>query len=155
MVVFSYPFIYAVHSNRNICRWERLIRTYRTPIIAAALVIVALLNGCSTVLYRTDPKLIGYSEQGIASFYSMKFMFRKTSSGERLNQLALTAAHKTLPFGTKVRVTNIKNQQSVIVRINDRGPFIKGRIIDLTRHAFSRIASTSTGIIKVKIEVIQ
>ncbi|NNK95173.1 MAG: septal ring lytic transglycosylase RlpA family protein [Desulfobacterales bacterium] len=84
----------------------------------------------------------------------MKFLFRKTASGEHFNQFALTAAHKTLPFGTKVRITNLSNNKSVIVRINDRGPFVKGRVIDLTRYAFSTIANTDSGVIKVRIEVI-
>jgi rare lipoprotein A len=84
----------------------------------------------------------------------MKFQFRRTSSGEHFNQLASTAAHKTLPFGTKVQVTNLKNNQSVVVKINDRGPFMEDRIIDLTRYAFSRIGDTDTGILDVKIEVI-
>jgi len=83
----------------------------------------------------------------------MKFQFRKTSSGDRFNQLALTAAHRSLPFGTKVRVTNLINNRSVTVKINDRGPFIEGRIIDLTRYAFSKIGDTEQGLIKVKIEV--
>ena len=103
---------------------------------------MAILSGCAQVPYKTDPKLIGYKEHGIASFYSIKYQFRKTSSGERFNQLALTAAHRTLPFGTRVRVTNLKNNRSVVVKINDRGPFIDGRIIDLTRNAFSRIGNT-------------
>ena len=119
-----------------------------------AFLIVTILTGCATVPYKTDPKLIGYKEQGIASFYSLKYQFRKTSSGERFNQLALTAAHGTLPFGTKVRVTNLHDNRSVIVKINDRGPFIDGRIIDLTRNAFSKIGSTEQGLIEVSIEVV-
>jgi len=83
----------------------------------------------------------------------MKFQFRKTSSGDRFNQLALTAAHRSLPFGTKVRVTNLVNNRSVTVKINDRGPYIEGRIIDLTRYAFSKIGDTEQGLIKVKLEV--
>lgn len=83
----------------------------------------------------------------------MKFQFRKTSSGDRFNQLALTAAHRSLPFGTKVRVTNLVNNRSVTVKINDRGPFIEGRIIDLTRYAFSKIGDTEQGLIRVKLEV--
>lgn len=85
----------------------------------------------------------------------MKYQFRKTASGERFNQFSKTAAHKTLPFGAKVKVTNIKNGKSVVVKINDRGPFVKGRIIDLTRSAFSRIGDTGSGVIHVKIEVIK
>ena len=122
--------------------------------IALSVVILTSISSCSTVQYKTDPELIGYTEHGIASFYAMKFQFRKTSSGEHFNQLALTAAHRSLPFGTKVRVTNLVNNRSVTVKINDRGPFIEGRIIDLTRYAFSKIGDTEQGLIKVKIEVI-
>ncbi len=85
----------------------------------------------------------------------MKFQFRKTASGERFNQLARTAAHKRLPFGTKVRVTNRANGKSVVVKINDRGPFVKGRVIDLTSSAFSKIAKKRTGVVDVKLQVIQ
>ena len=116
--------------------------------------ILSFIFGCTTVHYNTDPALVGYTEQGVASFYSLKYQFRRTSSGERFNQLALTAAHRTLPFGTKVRVTNLKTNRSVVVKINDRGPFVDGRIIDLTRYAFSKIGDTKQGLLKVKIEVI-
>jgi len=119
-----------------------------------SITFLTTLLGCSTVQYKSAPHLIGYTEDGQASYYSMKFQFRSTSSGERFNQLALTAAHRTLPFGTIVRVTNLKNHQSVVVKINDRGPFIDGRIIDLSRYAFSKIGKTDSGILDVKIEVI-
>jgi len=133
-----------------------LIRLKFRPslLIALSALILTIISSCSTVQYKTDPKLIGYAEHGIASFYAMKFQFRKTSSGDRFNQLALTAAHRSLPFGTKVRVTNLVNKRSVTVKINDRGPFIEGRIIDLTRYAFSKIGDTEQGLIKVKLEVI-
>ena len=126
------------------------------PLLLVALSIIFFIafSGCSTVQYKSDPQLIGYTDHGKASYYAMKFQFRETSSGEYFNQLALTGAHRTLPFGTKVRVTNTKNNQSVIVKINDRGPFVNGRIIDLSRYAFSKIGNTDSGIINVKIEVI-
>lgn len=131
-----------------------LLYNFRPPLlIVLSVVILTSISSCSTVQYKTDPELIGYTEHGIASFYAMKFQFRKTSSGDRFNQLALTAAHRSLPFGTKVRVTNLVNNRSVTVKINDRGPFIEGRIIDLTRYAFSKIGDTEQGLIKVKIEV--
>lgn len=131
-----------------------LLYNFRPPLlIVLSVVILTSISSCSTVQYKTDPELIGYTEHGIASFYAMKFQFRKTSSGDRFNQLALTAAHRSLPFGTKVRVTNLVNNRSVTVKINDRGPFIEGRIIDLTRYAFSKIGDTERGLIKVKLEV--
>jgi rare lipoprotein A len=98
--------------------------------------------------------MAGYQESGKASYYAMKYQNRKTASGERFDQWSNTAAHKKLPFGTRVRVTNIKNGKSVVVRINDRGPFVKGRIIDLSRSAFSSIGDLKSGVIKVRIEVI-
>ena len=67
----------------------------------------------------------------------------------------MTAAHKTLPFGTKVRVTNLSNGKSVVVKINDRGPFIKGRVIDLSHAAFSAIENVSRGVAKVKLEILK
>ncbi len=85
----------------------------------------------------------------------MKYQASRTASDERFNQAATTAAHKTLPFGTGIRVTNLKNEKSVEVRINDRGPFVGDRIIDLFRSAFSKIGDLSLGVIEVKIEVIR
>ncbi len=123
--------------------------------IVCLLPVVFLLSSCATISPKSSPKLIGHTEYGKASYYAMKFQFRKTASGERFNQYSLTAAHKKLPFGTRVRVTNLKNSSSVIVKINDRGPFIKGRIIDLSRTAFDAIANLDSGVIRVKIEVVE
>lgn len=116
--------------------------------------IALLLPSCSGIAKKNDAKGSGYKESGKASFYAMKFQSRKTASGEIFDQSASTAAHKSLPFGTVVKVTNVKNDKSVIVRINDRGPFVRGRIIDLSRSAFSKIGNTSEGVIDVKLEVL-
>ena len=124
-------------------------------IIALVLISLSFLQGCGRYKpYKPHPELIGFTETGIASHYALKFQFRRTASGERFNNLAMTAAHKTLPFGTKLCVTNIKSGKSVTVIINDRGPFIKGRIIDLTRAAFSKVENLNKGTAKVLIEVI-
>ncbi|RRD38254.1 septal ring lytic transglycosylase RlpA family protein [Leptotrichia sp. OH3620_COT-345] len=96
-----------------------------------------------------------YFQTGIASFYGGKWHGRKTANGEIFDTYKLTAAHKTLPFGTRVRVTNVNNGKSVVVRINNRGPYAKGRIIDLSQAAFSKIASLSKGIVKVKLEIMK
>jgi rare lipoprotein A len=85
----------------------------------------------------------GYRQRGIASWYGNKFHGRKTSSGEPYNMYAMTAAHKTLPIPTYLRVTNLNNGRSIIVRVNDRGPFVKNRIIDL-----SYVAARKLGIIR-------
>ncbi|MGH6859189.1 MAG: septal ring lytic transglycosylase RlpA family protein [Phyllobacterium sp.] len=79
---------------------------------------------------------------GRASWYALH---SRTASGERMNPSALTAAHRTLPFGSKVKVTNQRNGKSIVVRINDRGPFIKGRVIDLSKAAANRLGFVSAG----------
>ena len=91
----------------------------------------------------------------MASYYARKFQSRKTASGERLDNNSMTAAHRSLPFGTEVLVKNLANGKSVRVRINDRGPFVRGRIIDLTRAAFSRIASIDKGVVEVEIRALK
>jgi len=91
---------------------------------------------------------------GEASFYSDALQGRATASGEPYDKDKITAAHRTLEFGTRVRVTNVANSQSIIVEINDRGPFVDGRIIDLSRASFSRIADTDLGVVDVRIEVL-
>lgn len=87
--------------------------------------------------------------EGLASYY---WHGQKTANGERFNPSAMTAAHRTLPFGTRVRVTNARNGKSVTVRINDRGPFIRGRVIDLSRAAFARIAPLKAGVVRVRVD---
>ena len=129
-------------------------KTFQVLSIITLIPVLTAFLGCSRVQYVSDPQLIGYMEYGQASYYAMKYQFRRTSSGEHFNQLSSTGAHRTLPFGTKVKVTNLKNNKSVVVKINDRGPFIDGRIIDLSRYAFSEIGNTDSGLLDVKIEVI-
>jgi rare lipoprotein A len=90
--------------------------------------------------------------RGHASFYSHG---TKTASGERYNPSGMTAAHRTLPFGTKVRVTDVKTKRSVVVRINDRGPFIRGRIIDVSRGAASELGMLGRGVAMVDVQVIR
>jgi len=127
----------------------------RTTFVVFPLVVL-LLQGCSGFArHASHPDLGGYRETGLASYYAKKHQHRKTASGEPFNNNALTAAHKSLPFGTRVMVKNLSNGRSVTVRINDRGPFVRGRIIDLTRTAFSRIASLDKGVAKVEIRVVR
>ena len=109
---------------------------------------------CSTAFASKNEQSTGYSEAGKASFYADKFQGRKTASGDIFNQNAKTAAHKKLPFGTKVKVTNLNNKKHVTVIINDRGPFVRGGVIDLSRSAFKAIGDLDSGILKVKLEVI-
>lgn len=115
---------------------------------------LAILAGCSSSPASYSETNTGVTEQGKASFYADKYHGRLTASGEKFDQQAMTAAHKKLPFNSMVKVTNTANNRSVVVRVNDRGPFIRGRIIDLTQHAFEKLAEPSAGVINVTIEVI-
>jgi len=94
-------------------------------------------------------------EQGLASFMSDELQGKTTANGELFNKWALAAAHKTLPFGTIVRVTNLENQKTIDVRINDRGPFVQGRIIDVTYEAARRLDFIQQGLTRVEIQVIK
>jgi len=105
---------------------------------------------CSLLCFSSCSRKI--TENGKASYYADKFEGRKTASGETFHQNGLTAAHRTLPFGTKVKVVNISNGKSVTVRVNDRGPFSQGRVIDLSRKAAKRIGMLSTGVAVVEIK---
>ena len=92
-----------------------------------------------------------FKQTGNASFYADKFEGRTTASGEKYKHSKLTAAHKTLPFGTILRVTNLENDKEVVVRVNDRGPFVKGRIIDLSKSAAEQLGFIIQGVTKVEI----
>jgi rare lipoprotein A len=92
---------------------------------------------------------------GLASWYGDKYHGRRTSNGEIYNQYKLTAAHRTLAFNTLVKVTNLKNGKSVIVRINDRGPFVRGRIIDLSYAAAKEIGMLDDGVQKVELKILR
>jgi len=95
--------------------------------------------------YYPIPSAHGYSEKGLASWYGRQFHGRKTASGERYDMYAMTAAHKILPLGTHVRVTNLRNDSTVNLRINDRGPFVRGRIIDLSFTAAKELGVVGPG----------
>ncbi|MEY4931006.1 MAG: hypothetical protein RI909_1730 [Bacteroidota bacterium] len=97
---------------------------------------------------------VGQSQTGKASFYADKFEGHSTASGEKYKHNKLTAAHKTLPFGTVVRVTNLANGNTVEVVINDRGPYVDGRIIDLSKSAAEKLAFINLGVTDVKVEVV-
>ena len=93
------------------------------------------------------------AETGLASFYHAVFHGRRTANGETFNRHALTAAHKTLPFGTIVRVINLRNERSVVVRVNDRGPLHKSRVIDVTPRAARALGFHANGLTRVKLEI--
>lgn len=106
------------------------------------------------ILFIISNGIFGHKLKGKASWYGSKFHGNKTANGEKYNMYELTAAHKTLPFDTKVRVVNLKNKKSVIVRINDRGPFAKNRIIDLSYKAAKKIGIDKTGTARVKLFIL-
>ncbi|MEO0419854.1 MAG: septal ring lytic transglycosylase RlpA family protein [Pseudomonadota bacterium] len=108
----------------------------------------------STITPATGPRVVRTLGTGVASYYGKRFHGRLTANGERFNMNAMTAAHKTLPFGTHVRVTNPSNGRSVTVRINDRGPFIRGRTIDLSRAAATKLGMISRGHARVKLDIV-
>ncbi|GAA5032487.1 hypothetical protein GCM10011506_23750 [Marivirga lumbricoides] len=93
-------------------------------------------------------------QKGIASFYADKFDGKLTASGEKYDHKKLTAAHKFLPFGTLIKVTNLSNNESVEVRVNDRGPFVEGRVVDVSRSAAEKLKFTAQGLTEVEIEVV-
>ncbi|YCH22608.1 septal ring lytic transglycosylase RlpA family protein [Pseudomonas sp. D1-3] len=108
-----------------------------------------LLAGCSSFGGGVPGD---YRAEGKASYYGKAHHGNRTASGERFNQNALTAAHRTLPFGTMVKVTNLNNDRSVVVRINDRGPFARGRIIDVSRKAAESLDMIRSGVAPVRVE---
>ena len=123
---------------------------------AVILATVLLLYGCTGhASHRPVTRSSAYTETGLASYYARKFQNRKTASGERFNNSSFTAAYISLPFGSNAIVRNIHNGKSVTVRINDRGPFVKGRIIELSKAAFSQIANPDDGFVQVEIRLVK
>jgi rare lipoprotein A len=131
--------------------------------VISVLVCAFAWMGCGTSAprFRSEPRSVPVSRDitvhqlsGIASYYADEFDGRTTASGEQYDMHALTAAHRTLPFSTTVRVTNRENGRSVVVRINDRGPFKDDRVIDLSLEAAQRIGLTAKGTGPVTLEII-
>ena len=128
--------------------------------LLGAFLLPLLASGCSTLqspssspaLYDSKPLSV---ESGKASFYGGRWIGRLTANGEHYHAADCTAAHKRLPFNTMVRVTNLKNGKSAIVRINNRGPYAKGRILDLSMVAAKKIEMIGDGIVPVRAEVLK
>jgi rare lipoprotein A len=124
--------------------------------LAVAAILTLVAAGCGgrrppTTLPETKPAPTPRAEVGIASWYGKKFHGRRTASGERYDMYAMTAAHPTLPFGSVVSVTRLDTGRKVTVRINDRGPFVKGRIIDLSYAAAKKLGIVERGIARVSV----
>jgi rare lipoprotein A len=132
----------------------------RLPLASAVVATTLLLSGCAGTRPSLDAGGSEGSERstawtGFASYYGPEFQGRRTASGQRFDHDELTAAHRTLPFGTRVRVTNLKNSRSVVVTINDRGPFRRGRILDVSRRAASDLGFLRAGVARVKLRVLE
>jgi len=115
-------------------------------------VIIFLFIGFGQIAIAQDSN---QTQTGTASWYGSKYHGRKTSSGELYNKNDMTAAHNTLPFGTKVKVTNLANNESVVLRINDRGPFVGNRIIDVSEVAAKKLDMHKQGVATVQVEVLE
>jgi rare lipoprotein A (peptidoglycan hydrolase) len=150
--------------------WHRAVTVLRLPIpqraragALTALAVAALLGACAPASTRApsgtpfEPsvaQLTATSFTGGASWYGPGFAGRRTASGEVFDPADLTAAHRSLPFGTRVRVTDLATGAAVEVRINDRGPFVPGRVIDLSRAAAEALGAISRGVIDVRVDVL-
>ncbi|WP_445432650.1 septal ring lytic transglycosylase RlpA family protein [Chryseobacterium indoltheticum] len=116
------------------------------------LVIIMMISTLG--IYSFTNNTVDAKKTSYASYYHDKFNGRKTASGEVFDNSKLTAAHRTLPFGTEVKVTNLNNGKEVIVTINDRGPFHSSRALDMSRAAFDEIGNTDRGTIPVEFEIV-
>jgi rare lipoprotein A len=116
--------------------------------MVVVLSFVFLMSGCGSWLPWRD------NGPGLASWYGNEYHGRRTASGEIFDEEAMTAAHRELPFGAIVQVTNLTNGKSVRVRINDRGPFVRGRVIDLSKGAARKIGMLNDGVVPVRLDVL-
>jgi rare lipoprotein A (peptidoglycan hydrolase) len=125
-------------------------RWLRSVVGAAALLLPGAVTHADLVRARQDEA--AFRQVGVASWYGPGFHGRRTASGERFDQNDLTAAHRKLPLGSEVKVTNLANGRSVTVAINDRGPYAKGRVLDLSEAAARKLGMVEDGVAKVRIE---
>lgn len=143
----------AIPRNRSIC--------FRCPGIAVLILALSAASGCTGSAPRfatkseagapsTEPLVL----EGTASYYADEFHGRQTSNGETYDMHALTAAHRTLPFNTLLKVTNLGNGRSIVVRVNDRGPFKEGRIVDLSYEAARRLEMIGPGTALVRLQIV-
>lgn len=121
---------------------------------AAAMSAAMMMTAAPALTPAAPPSVSPPVEFGLASYYGAEFESLRTASGERFDMDRMTAAHRTLPFGTRVRVTHLANGRSAVVRINDRGPFVKGRILDVSPAAARRLRLVARGTAPVRLEVL-
>ncbi len=130
------------------------LKPIHPSLVLASLMLGYCLVACTPALEKVAQAQTIDRPEGVASWYGAEFAGRPTANGEIYDPSQMTAAHRTLPFGTFVRVTNIKNGLNAVVRINDRGPFAKGRIIDVSRAAAEVLGMVGSGIAQVRLELI-
>lgn len=129
---------------------------HKPRLIVNSILSMYLASSCTFGHAKTaSPKTEAESHTGIASYYANKFHGRKTASGERFDQNGLTAMHQTLPFGTRIRVTNLANNRSVVLKVNDRCHSRNRRSLDLTRRAARELGFLSAGLARVRYEVVE
>ena len=129
--------------------------TFNLKTVIISIFSIILISSCSVKKESESHTKEKIFQKGEASWYGPGFNGKKTANGETFNMYKLTAAHKRLPFGTKVKVTNLQNGKSVVVRINDRGPFVKGRVIDLSKKAAQQIGLIQAGHAPVSIVILK
>ncbi len=132
------------HASRNFLKYIIVF------FIAVSFFIAGCFGNPRPRIYNIPP-----GATGMASWYGPGFNGNRTANGERYNMNGISAAHKTLPFGTVVRVTNLNNGRSVDVRINDRGPFVKNRVIDLSKGAAKKIDMITAGVVPVRLQILK
>jgi peptidoglycan lytic transglycosylase len=135
-----------------------LVRGRTAPLLALAVIVAACSRArppspesLSASVERAGRDKTGREEIGDASFYAGRHQGKPTASGEAFDKNALTAAHRSLPFGTRLEVTNLENDSSIVVRINDRGPFVRGRIVDLSLAAAKALGMAKDGVARVRL----
>lgn len=142
-------------------RWAELCALWRLLIAVSAIALLAACaapgsppSGVGKSWYHPQDDA-GYDAVGIASWYGAPYHGCRTASGQIYNMHAATAAHPTLAFGTRVRVTNLTNGRSIVLTINDRGPFTKGRIVDVSRHAAEQLRFVQAGTARVRVQALE
>ena len=140
-------------NNSNARKQLKTLLAFKTM----ALLLIVLGSGCASHRSSTSPARPqpGADQIGLASYYARSFQGRKTASGERYDMNRLTAAHRTYPFGTALRVTHLGNGRNVVVRVNDRGPFARGRVVDISYAAARRLDMVRSGTARVRVEVVE
>ncbi len=160
-VLFAVSGLLAVQNNSSHLAAAVIAESVSQPVDSAVTAAIPADSGSTPIVENrmteasteagANTKVLGTGE---ASFYGPGFAGRPTANGERFNPTNMTAAHRTLPFGSKLRVTNTRNGQSVVVRVNDRGPYAHNRVIDLSQGAAERIGMINSGTANVKLELI-